>query len=129
MDTPKKEPTELERETQAYLAKIRRTINESEALVAQVDLRRAETDRLLASQGLTREQVEAMTFTDEQLAAVNAELRRRGFAPLEDEWFRPVPPVSQGGQPAEPNFDAGDSQGDLENRRRKFNTMMQDFRL
>ena len=129
MDTSKKEPTELERETQAFLSKIRRTINESEALVAQVELRRAETDRLLASQGLTREQVEAMTFTDEQLAAVNEELRRRGLAPLEDEWFHPSLPTPQGGQAAEPNFDSGDSQGDLENRRRKFNTMMQDFRL
>ncbi len=129
MDTPNKKQTDLEREMQAYLAKIRRTINESEALMAQVELRRAETDRLLASQGLTREQVEAMNFTDEQLSAVNEELRRRGLAPLEDEWFRPAPPASQGGQAAEPNFDAVDSQGDLENRRRKFNTMMQDFRL
>ena len=129
MDTPNKKQTDLEREMQAYLAKIRRTINESEALMAQVELRRAETDRLLASQGLTREQVEAMNFTDEQLSAVNEELRRRGLAPLEDEWFRPAPSASQGGQAAEPNFDAVDSQGDLENRRRKFNTMMQDFRL
>ncbi|MBQ4481313.1 MAG: hypothetical protein II943_11835 [Victivallales bacterium] len=129
MDTPNKKQTDLERETQAYLAKIRRTINESEALMAQVELRRAETDRLLASQGLTREQVEAMNFTDEQLSAVNEELRRRGLAPLADEWFRPAPPASQGGQAAEPNFEVPDSQGDLENRRRKFSNMMRDFRL
>lgn len=129
MENPTKKTTELARETQAYLAKIRRTINESEALVAQAELRRAETDRLLVSQGLTREQVEALTFSDEQLAAVNEELRRRGLAPLEEEWFRPAPPVTQGGQAAEPNFDAVDSQGDLENRRRKFSNMMRDFRL
>ena len=129
MNTSSQEPSELEREMRAYLAKIRRTISESEALVAQAELRRAETDRMLASQGLTREQVEAMTFTPEQMTAVNEELRRRGLPPLEEEWMPTKAASPQGGQAAEPNFEAADSQGDLENRRRKFNNMMQNFRL
>jgi len=129
MNTPAKDPEQLKRETEAYLARIRRTISESEALVAQAELRRAETDRMLASQGLTRAQVEAMTFTPEQLGAVNEELRRRGLPPLEEEWVPTKDASSRGGQAAEPNFETVDSQGDLENRRRKFNTMMQNFRL
>ena len=119
----------LESETRAYLAKIHRTIEESKSLISQAELRRAETDRMLASQGLTREQVEAMTFTPEQLDAVKEELRRRGLPPLEEEWVSAKPAPSAGGQAAEPNFEVADSQGDLENRRRKFKTMMQNFRL
>jgi sugar/nucleoside kinase (ribokinase family) len=70
---------ELDSETKAYLAKIQRTISASKELMSQVELRRAETDRMLAAQGLTREQVEAMRFTPEQLKAANAELARRGL--------------------------------------------------
>ena len=117
------------KELEDILAKARRTINESEALLEQVELRRAETDRLLASQGLTREQVEAMSFTPEQIAAVNAELKRRGMSTLDEEWLQPSRSGQYGGRAAEPNFEAEDTQGDLENRRRKFNTMMQDYRL
>ena len=116
-------------DTQALLTKVRKTIRESEALLAQVELRREETDRLLASQGLTREQVEAMNFTPEQVAAVNAELKRRGMSTLDEEWLQPSQTGQYGGRAAEPNFEAEDTQGDLENRRRKFNTMMQDYRL
>ena len=64
-----------------YLARIRKTIAESEALVSQTELRMRETDRLLESQGLTREQVLAMRFTREQKLAVNEELKRRGLPP------------------------------------------------
>ena len=46
-----------DRDVQAYLARIRKTIAESENLVSQAELRIAETDRMLESQGLTREQV------------------------------------------------------------------------
>ncbi len=68
-----------------YLARIRKTIAESEALVEQAELRMHETDRLLESQGLTREQVMALRFTKEQKLAVNEELKRRGLPPLEDD--------------------------------------------
>ena len=115
-----------------YLARIRKTIAESEALVSQTELRMRETDRLLESQGLTREQVLAMRFTREQKLAVNEELKRRGLPPLEDGEDDPLPdpdapaPV---GIPAAPNFAAGDSQGDLANRQKKFGMMMKPFSL
>lgn len=115
-----------------YLARIRKTIAESEALVAQTELRMRETDRLLESQGLTREQVMAFRFTSEQKLAVNEELKRRGLPPLDDAGDDPLPdpdapaPV---GIPAASNFVAHDSQGDLENRQRKFGMMMKPFSL
>ena len=68
-----------------YLARIRKTIAESESLVQQAELRMRETDRLLESQGLSREQVLALRFTKEQKLAVNEELKRRGLPPLEDD--------------------------------------------
>ena len=115
-----------------YLARIRRTIAESEALVSQTELRMRETDRMLEAQGLTREQVLGLRFTKEQKLAVNEELKRRGLPPLEDEGDEPIPdpdapdPV---GIPAAPNFAAHDSQGDLENRQRKFGMMMKPFSI
>ena len=116
-----------------YLARIRKTISESENLVAQAELRMRETDRLLESQGLTREQVMALRFSSEQKLAVNEELRRRGLPPLEDDGADPLPdpdapaPV---GIPAAPNFSsAADTQGDLENRQRKFGMMMKPFSI
>ena len=83
-----------------YLARIRKTIAESEALVAQTELRMRETDRLLESQGLTREQVLSLRFAP---------------APV--------------GVPAAPAFAVHDSQGDLENRQKKFGMMMKPFSL
>ncbi len=38
MNNPAKDPEQLKRETEAYLARIRRTISESEALVAKTQL-------------------------------------------------------------------------------------------
>ena len=70
-------------EIQEYLAKIRKTVAESEAMAQQIDLRIQETDRLLASQGLTREQVLGFQFTDEQRELVNRELERRGLGRLD----------------------------------------------
>ena len=81
-----------------YLARIRKTIAESEALVAQTELRMRETDRLLESQGLTREQVLSLRFSKEHV-------------------------------PAAPAFAVHDSQGDLENRQKKFGMMMKPFSL
>ena len=76
-----------QKDMDAYLARIRKTIADSENLVAQAELRIAETDRMLERQGLTREQVMAMRFSDAQMEAVNAELKRRGLDPLE-RWER-----------------------------------------
>ena len=116
-----------------YLARIRKTIAESEALVAQTELRMRETDRLLESQGLTREQVLALRFSNEQKLAVNEELKRRGLPPIDDFGDDAPPPDAgaddPGGVPAAPNFAARDSQGDLENRQRKFGMMMKPFSL
>ena len=115
-----------------YLARIRKTIAESEELVSQTELRMRETDRLLESQGLTREQVMGLRFSKEQRLAVNEELKRRGLPPLEDDGVEidddPDAP-SPVGIPAAPNFAANDSQGDLENRQRKFGMMMKPFSI
>ena len=119
----------------AYLARIRKTIEASKALVSQVDLRIAETDRMLERQGLTREQVMAMRFSEAQMEAVDAELKRRGLDPLE-KW-------AMGGDnalAAETHGSGEDRPGDgrgtgdrpdaeLENRQRKFGMMMKPFQL
>ncbi len=125
----------LDTETQAYLARVKRTVAESKALLAQVELRMAETDRLLESQGLTREQVMSMTFTEEQKKAVNAELARRGMEPIEfaDQKEKPVEAAdkvhSPKGRATSAALDANDSTENLENRRRKFNVMMNGIKL
>ena len=121
-----------DRDVQAYLARIRKTIADGKNLVSQVELRIAETDRMLERQGLTREQVMAMQFSDAQLDAVNEELKRRGFDPLE-KWTmndRAVPDeepsikadASYTGEPAT-------SDAELENRQRKFGMMMKPFQI
>ena len=82
-------------EIRAQIEKIRRTIAASEAMAEQVERRIRETDELLASQGLTREQVLAFRFTDEQRDLVNAELRRRGLPALEAEPGADAPAVAE----------------------------------
>ena len=118
-----------DRDVQAYLARIRKTIAESENLVSQAELRIAETDRMLESQGLTREQVLNFHFTQAQREAVNEELKRRGLDPLA-EWESDV------GREAidEPNVSnlasedfAPDSE--LADRQRKFGMMMKPFQI
>lgn len=121
-----------DKDVQAYLARIRKTIADSKNLVSQVELRIAETDRMLERQGLTREQVMAMQFSDAQMEAVNEELKRRGLDPLE-KWTmndRAVPDeepsikadASYTGEPAT-------SDAELENRQRKFGMMMKPFQI
>ena len=115
-------------ETEAYLARIRKTIAESENLVSQVNLRIAETDRMLERQGLTREQVMQMRFTESQREAANEELRRRGLDPI--EWDEDV------GREA---LDASRASGlasedaapdaELAERQRKFGMMMKPFQI
>ena len=114
---------------EAYLAGIRKTISDSEALVSQAELRIQETDRMLAQQGLTREQVLAMQFSEEQVRAANEELRRRGMEPLDSEAIASLsqPPSAAAPSPA-PVMPAGTSD-ELENRQRKFGMMMKPFQI
>ena len=119
-------------EMDAYLARIRKTIADSQNLVSQAELRIAETDRMLEQHGLTREQVMAMKFSDAQLEAVNEELKRRGLDPLEkwnmDDREMPEedPSIVEGVSDSD---GAGMSDMELENRQRKFGMMMKPFQI
>ncbi len=120
-----------EEETRAYLARIRKTIAESESVVSQVNLRIAETDRMLAQQGLTREQVMQMRFSEAQMEAVNAELKRRGMDPLE-KWSEAGATRQDAASPNwgdETRLEAASPNGELEERRRKFGMMMKPFQI
>lgn len=121
------------RDVEAYLARIRRTIAESSRLVEQANLRIAETDRLLESQGLTREQVMNFRFSDEQRAAVNRELVRRGLEPLEEEDAGISRSDAEERRFSEDLRDAAtlreDSDGTLAERQRKFGMMMKPFQI
>ena len=122
-------PEGTDKGTEAYLARIRRTIEESNRLVEQVGLRIQETDRMLERQGLTREQVMAMRFSDAQIEAANAELERRGLDPLE-KW-------ESDGLTEQEEFAVGRSPSDVEatpdaelaERQRKFGMMMKPFQI
>ena len=111
-----------------YLARIRKTIADSRELVAQAELRFAETDRLLESQGLTREQVQAMNFTEAQREAANRELVRRGMEPI--DFSDGFPPPGAGPEEA-PSAERESAPGgdEMENRRMKFSMMMKPFRI
>ena len=132
-----KDEQSMDEDTRRTLERVRKTIADSNALLSQVELRRAETDRMLEAQGLTRAQVEAMSFSPEQLEAVNEELKRRGMQPLDIEEFGKQSNgdavedsrLTGEGRAAEPNLDSEDSKEDLANRRRKFNVMMNNYRL
>ena len=115
----------MNRETEEYLAKIRKTIAESKQMVESVKLRFAETDRMLEESGTTREEVMKMRFTSEQKEAVNAELERRGFPSLEGDELQNPEIVAA----SSPVVGAADVQEDMENRRRKFGAMMKPFRM
>ena len=130
-----------DKDIEAYLARIRRTIEESRNVVSQAELRIAETDRLLESQGLTREQVMGMRFSDSQREAVNAELARLGLEPLEEEegWGgvrRETEDESPYGVRHETTYasqvsglPSHDSNTDLAERQRKFGMMMKPFQI
>ena len=116
------------KDIQSYLARIRKTIADSKNIVSQAELRIAETDRMLERQGLTREQVMAMQFTEAQIEAANAELKRRGLDPLERWENAGREPEEQGILPPDPHFSAN-SDAELENRQRKFGMMMKPFQI
>lgn len=127
--------SDMAKDTETYLARIRKTIKASKDLVSQVRLRIAETDRMLERQGLTREQVMAMKFSEAQMEAVNAELKRRGIDPLE-RWERDDMSHSETqSRGDEETADRGNlqpstvSDAELENRRQKFGMMMKPFQL
>ena len=115
-----------EQELEEYLARIRRTISESQALVAQAELRMAETDRMLKSQGLTREQVMAMHFSDEQVKMVNAELARHGLDPVPEEIATGRQAIVESYAP--PAIDSSPDE-EMANRRSKFGMMMKPFQI
>ena len=118
-----------DRDVQAYLARIRKTIAESENLVSQAELRIAETDRMLESHGLTREQVLNFHFTQAQREAVNEELKRRGLDPLA-EWESDVGREAID-EPHVSNLASEDFAPDAElaERQRKFGMMMKPFQI
>lgn len=116
-------------EVKEYLARIRKTIADSTALVEQARLRIAETDRLLEGQGLTREQVLNFDVSREQRLAVNEELRRRGLPPVEeDETAYDFEAATERLRAAEvaPEPPVDDA---LAERQRKFGNFMQEYRL
>ena len=124
--------TESEKDIETYLARIRKTIADGRNAVSQVELRIAETDRMLERQGLTREQVMAMHFSEAQVEAANAELRRRGLDPLElwqsnggeaPSTFKPSELQPSTFQPS------ADSDAELAERQRKFGMMMKPFQI
>lgn len=114
-----------QKEVEEYLASIRQTIAKSENLIAEAELRMAETDRFLEAQGLTREQVLSLKLSGEQRRLVDEELKRRGLPGLDEDEARGAPPVYA----ATPSWGASDTQGDLDNRKRKFGALMQQFRM
>ena len=121
---------EQQNDVKAYLARIRKTVEKSESLIAQAELRIAETDRMLERQGLTREQVLAMRFSEAQIEAANAELKRRGLSPIEQweggsaETAAEAPAPAHDFAPAPVSLDE-----ELENRQRKFGMMMKPFQI
>ena len=115
-------------EIQELLARTRANIAESRALVSEAELRIAETDRFLAQQGLTREQVLNLSFTPEQKLMVNEELRRRGLPPIEDnaaagDFDAVTDELRATSQEAEVE------ENTLSERQRKFGSLMHDIRL
>ena len=127
--------SEPDKDIQSYLARIRKTIADSKSIVSQAELRIAETDRMLERHGLTREQVMAMRFSEAQMEAVNAELKRRGLDPLE-RWedgeveTSRAEITSSGKDYSDGSVDSsGVTDAELENRQRKFGMMMKPFHI
>lgn len=116
-------------ETREYLAKIRKTIAESRNALESARLRMLETDRLLESQGLTREQALAAEVPKEHLAAVDEELRRRGLAPLGSEIGEDFDSATKALREEALAPPAGADEGTVEARRRGFGNLMHRYRI
>ena len=114
-------------EIEDTLARARKTVADSRDMMARVQLRMQETDRLLAKQGLTREQVRGFRFTHEQRQLVNEELKRRGLPPVEEETidFDAMTAEIRASQ-LETGSDAADV---VSERQRKFGNFMREIRL
>jgi len=123
------DPEQLQKDTEVYLARIRKTIADSERLVEAARLRMAETDRMLEKQGLTREQVMGFRFSPEQREAVNRELARQGLEPLDEESVWAAGDGAGAGAPPPAPAPAGSAGDELEERRKKFGMMMKPFQL
>ena len=116
-------------EVEEYLARIRKTIADSQSAIDAANLRIQETDRFLAGQGLTREQVLNFKVTPEHRLAVNEELRRRGLPPLEEEDGASdfdAATLSLRGQTDMPEPAPDD---ELAERQRRFGNLMHEFRI
>ena len=121
-------------DTEAYLARIRKTIADSEMLVEAARLRIAETDRMLEKQGLTREQVMNFRFSPEQREAVNRELAMKGLDPIdaweEEDSGRSEDVRQEAWDASRVSSLASDSpDGELAERQRKFGMMMKPFQI
>ena len=115
-------------EVEDYLAKIRKTIADSQAVIDAASLRIQETDRLLESQGLTREQVLNFKVTPEHRRAVNEELRRRGLPPLEeDDASSSFDAATAELRPAMPPNSSRTTK--MAERQRRFGNFMHEFRI
>lgn len=117
-------------EVKAYLARIRKTVEASKALMESVDLRLRETDRMLEAQGLTRDEVRKMRFTPEQREKANEELRRMGLPPM-DEVDTTIDFDLSTAEYRENFADIADMEDEsvVASRARKLGTFMQQFRL
>ncbi len=114
-------------EVESYLSQIRKTIADSQSAIQDAELRIQETDRLLASQGLTREQVLGFQVTAEHKLAVNEELRRRGLPPLEDD--ETATDFDAATAALRRDADTPPQEDDLATRQRRFSNLMHEFRI
>lgn len=116
---------ELPSDIQAYLAKIRETVKQSEALIETAELRMAETDRFLAERGVTRDDVKKLldkySLTPEQRKEIDAQLEQ-----WEAEIKADVENIRK--EYAE-NPDSFNSDGNFERRTQKLQALKQQFRL
>ncbi len=121
--------TKTPSEVQEYLAKIRKTVADSQAAIDAAQLRLKETDRLLESQGLTREQVMDFQITPAHRLAVNEELRRRGLPPLEDGDAAGDFDAATARLRSEAAAPQAEPEADPADRPRRFANLMHEFRL
>ncbi|MDO5319839.1 MAG: hypothetical protein Q4G65_14525 [bacterium] len=116
-------------EVEEYLARIRKTIADSQSVIDAANLRIQETDRLLESQGLTREQVLNFKVTPEHRLAVNEELRRRGLPPLEEDDASSSFDAATAELRGQADAPAPAPDDELAERQRRFGNLMHEFRI